>query len=601
MSNPIRTVKPKATSRLSKAATAVSVAAGCMLIVLLISFCVTANFEVRRDRTDNGVAVLEDYVCCEIEKADAPIGVAKEYTFIVSEVIEGDTHLAFYTVHQYVDVYIDGQQVYSLKPSGELSVKTIGGNWIMIPFYREDVGKEIRVEITPVYESLRSRQVEFLIGSRYEIFIAQLKQDLPQIILSILAIFVGSTFLGIAVYRLLRKSGSENLAAFGLVSVLIGLWRLTDTRFSSFLMPDKPIFLFYISVGVQMIGLVPLIKSLQWRFNPVSRRILDWCCVGTSVICIVLVLLQRFGGVDLRENFPVIHITLGVGAVIFLGDAIYDRLKYPGNRENLLSQKEPLILAVGVLADIVAFYVKGNSSSLLFTLIAMLVYCLVIGIKMMRSYFRQEKQLAEQDRILAEQERLLTESRIATMVSQIRPHFIYNTLGSIEQLCELQPDAAAKLVHNFSCYLRGNFGEMDNPAPIRLSQEIDHVRYYVSIEKIRFPDMEIQFDMRSGDFLLPALSVQPLVENAIKHGLMKLPQGGTVKISSYETDSHAFVSVEDNGAGFDTKILLDERKHIGLRNIRTRVEIMCGGTLTVESTPGVGTKVLISIPKEAKR
>lgn len=600
MPNPTITVKPKETSRLSKVSAAVSIAAGCLLMALLVIVCVKANFVLKRVRTDSGVVTVEDYVCREIEKADTPIGVIKEYTFSLSDMSAADTNLAFYTVHQYVDVYLEGQHIYSLKPSEEQFVKTIGSNWSMIPLYREDAGKEIRVEITPVYESFRNRQVEFLIGSRYEIYVGQRVKDLPQIVLSILAIFVGIVFLGIAVYRQLRKSGGGNLAAFGLVSIMMGLWRLADTRFTPFLMPQKPVFLFCVSVGVLMIGLVPLIKSMQWRFNPISRRILDWCRIGTSVICLVLVLLQMFGGVDLRENLPVIHITLGAGAAIFIGSAVFDRLKYPGNRENVFSQKEPLILAVGVLADIVAFYVKGNSSGLLFTLLAMLIYSLMIGYAMMMGFVQQEIQLAEKDRILAEQERQLTESRIATMVSQIRPHFIYNTLGSIEQLCELQPETAAKLVHDFSCYLRGNFGEMDNPAPIPLSQEMKHVEHYVSIEQIRFPDIEVQFDIRSGDFLIPALSVQPLVENAIKHGLMKLPQGGTVTVSSYETDSHAFVSVEDNGVGFDTEILLDERKHIGLRNIRTRIEVMCGGTLTVESTPGVGTKVWISIPKEAE-
>lgn len=219
-------------------------------------------------------------------------------------------------------------------------------------------------------------------------------------------------------------------------------------------------------------------------------------------------------------------------------------------------------------------------------------------------YIEQEKQLAEKERMLAEdekklaeKERQLTESRISTMISQIHPHFIYNTLGSIEQLCELQPEKAAELVHNFSRYLRGNFSELDNPAPICLSQEMEHTRYYVSIEQVRFPDIEVRFDMQSVDFLLPALSVQPLVENSIKHGLMKLSRGGVVTVTSYETDTQYYVSVEDNGAGFDTSILLDERKHIGLRNIRERLEMMCSGTMTVESTPGVGTKVLLSIPK----
>ena len=195
----------------------------------------------------------------------------------------------------------------------------------------------------------------------------------------------------------------------------------------------------------------------------------------------------------------------------------------------------------------------------------------------------------------------LAESRISTMMSQIRPHFIYNTLGSIEQLCELDPPKAGELVHNFAKYLRGNFGELDNPKPIRMSQEMEHVRHYISIENVRFPDMTFSFEMRSEDFSLPALTIQPIVENAIKHGLMKLPKGGTIRVISYETDTDYCVSVEDDGVGFDTSKLLDEKKHIGIRNIRDRLEVMVGGTLIIESTQGVGTKVLITIPKEGER
>ena len=195
----------------------------------------------------------------------------------------------------------------------------------------------------------------------------------------------------------------------------------------------------------------------------------------------------------------------------------------------------------------------------------------------------------------------LTQSRISTMMSQIRPHFIYNTLGSIEQLCELDPKKAGELVHNFAKYLRGNFGELDNPKPISMSQEMDHVHYYISIENVRFPDMTFAFEMNCEDFQIPALTVQPIVENAIKHGLMKLPKGGTIRVRSYETDTHYCVTVEDDGVGFDTNALLDDRKHVGLRNIRERLKEMVDGTLEIESTVGVGTKVRINIPKEAKK
>lgn len=192
----------------------------------------------------------------------------------------------------------------------------------------------------------------------------------------------------------------------------------------------------------------------------------------------------------------------------------------------------------------------------------------------------------------------LAESRVSTMISQIRPHFIYNTLGSIEQLCEIDPPKAGELVHNFAKYLRGNFGELDNPKPILMSQEMEHVHHYINIENVRFPDMTFSFEMNSNDFLIPALTIQPIVENAIKHGLMKLQQGGTIRVVSYETETHYCVLVEDNGVGFDTSVLVDERKHVGIRNIRGRLTAMVNGTLEIESTIGVGTKVLIKIPKE---
>ena len=113
--------------------------------------------------------------------------------------------------------------------------------------------------------------------------------------------------------------------------------------------------------------------------------------------------------------------------------------------------------------------------------------------------------------------------------------------------------------------------------------------------------MTFTFEMNSEDFHIPALTIQPIVENAIKHGLMKLPRGGTIHVVSCETDTAYCISVVDDGVGFDTGALLDDRAHVGLRNIRERLKVMVQGTLDIESTPGVGTKVLITIPKEVQR
>ena len=199
-----------------------------------------------------------------------------------------------------------------------------------------------------------------------------------------------------------------------------------------------------------------------------------------------------------------------------------------------------------------------------------------------------------------ELERELEESRIAIMLSQIQPHFIHNTLTTISQLCLDQPEEASRLTKNFSRYLRGNFGGLDSLTPISVRKEIEHVRHYLAIEQVRFPDMHFEFDLRSDDFILPALSIQPLVENAVKHGLMKLEKGGTIRITTYETSTVYCVEVQDTGVGFDVAALEPRTGHIGLRNIQSRLKSMCGGTLTVESTPGKGTTATITIPKEER-
>ena len=212
-------------------------------------------------------------------------------------------------------------------------------------------------------------------------------------------------------------------------------------------------------------------------------------------------------------------------------------------------------------------------------------------LELQRSRLEAEKSIVEAE---------LKESRISIMLSQIQPHFIYNTLGTIERMCLKDPEKAFNLVRNFSLYLRGNFSELDSVTPIRFAEELKHVEYYVNIEKVRFPDMNIEYDVDATEFVLPALSVQPLVENAIKHGLMRLETGGTVVIRSYETPTHFCVEVKDDGIGFDTSLSIDEKKHVGLRNIRGRLKAMVDGDLILESKPDVGTKAVIMIPKEVE-
>lgn len=209
----------------------------------------------------------------------------------------------------------------------------------------------------------------------------------------------------------------------------------------------------------------------------------------------------------------------------------------------------------------------------------------------------------EQTKRFAQQERDLAESRVAIAVSQIQPHFLFNALNSICYLCGSEPKEAQKALREFSDYLRMNIDSIGVNKPTFFLVELDHVKTYLKLEKMRFEDdLLVEYDIQATDFKVPPLSVQPLVENAVKHGVCKKPGGGTVTLLTRELANRFEVVVRDDGVGFDPAVApSDGREHVGIRNVRQRLWAMCGASLAVESSPGQGTTVTISIPKEGNR
>ena len=197
-------------------------------------------------------------------------------------------------------------------------------------------------------------------------------------------------------------------------------------------------------------------------------------------------------------------------------------------------------------------------------------------------------------------EKELEESRISIMLSQIQPHFLYNALNTIYHLCEKDAAVAQQAISDFSDYLQMNLKSLDQKCPVPFLKELKHVKNYLNLEKLRFDDeLNVRYEIQTADFALPALSVQPLVENAVKHGICPKEGGGTVVIRSGETEQYYTVTVIDDGVGFDTKHPEDDGKsHIGIENVRRRLQAMCHATLLIDSTPGRGTTAVIRIPKE---
>jgi sensor histidine kinase YesM len=182
------------------------------------------------------------------------------------------------------------------------------------------------------------------------------------------------------------------------------------------------------------------------------------------------------------------------------------------------------------------------------------------------------------------------------MLSQINPHFVYNTLSTIASMCDISPKQAKYLTIDFSKYLRRNISSLTSEELITFEQEMEHVDCYLKIEKARFGDrLNVIYSMHCKDFRIPPLTVQPLVENAIKHGITKKANGGTVKISTFEEKRNHVIEIIDDGVGFDATV---NEMHVGIKNVQNRLTDMCKGTVTVKSTLGVGTRVTIEIPKK---
>ena len=201
---------------------------------------------------------------------------------------------------------------------------------------------------------------------------------------------------------------------------------------------------------------------------------------------------------------------------------------------------------------------------------------------------------------LAREEEKAKEAQIRVMLSQIQPHFIYNTLSSISTLIPIDPVKAQEGLDDFTEYLRANLSSLTAERLIPFEDELRHIKTFLSLEKMRFGErLHIIYDVETTDFLVPPLSVQPLVENAVRHGVLKKVEGGTVILRVREEEDHHLIEVIDDGIGFDMdEVDFSNNEHVGLSNIRYRLTQMGMGDLSIKTKAGEGTRIAISLPKE---
>ena len=405
-------------------------------------------------------------------------------------------------------------------------------------------------------------------------------------LLALGAVLLLATLMGTCFHLPLLRSA----ALFGGIMLVGGVWTLTGCGALCKFLPYPD---FFSLLGQVNMYLLPVFTAMFARSFVKSRlRIaLDidaWLLAGFLLLGCGL---QLAGAADLRAIQSVGNVPILLTFALCLVCLFHEARQKDGKSAyyTLLSM---LPLGVGVAADVFNYYLRystwNNGTAIGFLFFAVMQVAILFN--GMQENAKRSLQL-END---------LLQNRVAMMLSQIQPHFLYNSLTAIKQLCLDDPARAEEAIGDFAGYLRMNLDSLSKKDRIPLLRELDHVERYIRLEQMRFGErVRICYDLRYTGFAVPTLTVQPLVENAVRYGITKKPEGGTVTIYADEMDADFLVRVSDDGVGFDPAARLsDERSHIGLENVKSRVAALCEGTVTVESNIGVGTSVTIRIPKK---
>lgn len=523
------------------------------------------------------------------QKVDA--GDTYEISHVVSWELPFNVRLLYRSLQQEVEIYVDETLIYKY-PSEDYIAGLTPNHWNMVELPEDVEGKLLTIRLNSEYEQFSGKIGELYLGEYPVLYSYVRGKYFLQLLVGLVVGVVGSLIIlaGSLVYE--KRSYYAEIS-LGLLFIFTSFWMCGEAKipfanvssltqyflvFSSLLLIPA---LFYLYVYFRMKG----------RNKKISLKIF-WLNFTVFSFCLIL---QLTGIRDYPAMLPFIHGTI---AIVFLcGIFIMGRELY---RKSGIFTVQECILVILFLAsmgtEMIRFYLDQYQLLEIYIRMTMLCYALSVLFGIGVKIYHTEKE----NRMLA---RMLQESKSALMISQIQPHFIYNTLNSIRTLIRIEPDRAYDMVYDFAKYLRAHIDSLSNEKEVIFFRELEYIESYVNIEKVRFGErLRVEFDIQTTDFYLPSLSIQPLVENAIKHGICKRPEGGTVWIRSYEDKEQEggyVVEVEDDGVGFDVEQWDNAKgvkKSAGINNIRFRVEAISNARLFIESEINKGTKATIIFP-----
>lgn len=335
----------------------------------------------------------------------------------------------------------------------------------------------------------------------------------------------------------------------------------------------------------------PLILVMfLYLINPKRKYRAAWCLLAVNTLIYLTALFSHICfWIDKYNHFHrgPLGFTCHIVSGILLAYVAYLTVKGYGRAQKwfvCIPIFNVLLIIGSVMLD---YKIVGHEFPITYLTCAVVCGCVFYYIWLHLQFVREHEQA------------LMAEQRIQIMMTQIQPHFLYNTISTIQVLCTQQPDYAAEITGKFGKYLRQNLDSLGQTGLIPFQKELEHTQLYTDIEMVRFDSIRVEYDIGDSHFLMPSLTLQPMVENAIRHGV-RVRDEGIVRVITRRKDDYHEIMIQDNGCGFDPEKIEDaDGTHIGIRNVRERLESMCGGSLTIDSMIGEGTTVTIRIPLES--
>lgn len=423
-------------------------------------------------------------------------------------------------------------------------------------------------------------------GDDFEFLLEQQTENLR--IIGCIIIFVAVFILGIAMFSsLLRMDYSEIMWPVGMTILCAGSYFVVYSTESYTLNTNAAlntaVYLLSILMYVSLLHLL-IVQIFEKPLKKAGNMVAAASVVITGILILYATVFQR----KLYDMLPVWAIGQALISVILFMFSCKN-LRYMKGQMKIVQLVFGMAL-LGQILDSVATWTGWWQGAYCSSFMFMIMFCAALFV-VLRVFPKSIRATLREKEIQAE----LEKTKTAVMFSQIQPHFLYNALGAIRELCRQDPEDARNALGTFITYLRGNMESIQKEHTISFSKELNHISAYLQLEKVRFgEDLQVVFDIQETNFMIPSLTIQPIVENAVKHGVCSREEGGTVTLHTHREDDHVIVTIQDDGVGFDIDTL-EKLEHVGIQSVRKRLNYMGNGTLTIESRKNVGTTVTITI------